>query len=137
MKKLILAVSLSSALVALAEDPLGVTFANDGGAATNQYTSPPTNTWGVQGPVKLTVWCDQDSLICVNRTSCSTSSTQSGGIPIPANIPVTTYCTGRTSLALRDGGGYLGCVVANAPNTTDAGVWSKCYWSSRTGNEGP
>jgi hypothetical protein len=137
MKKLILAVGLSFALVATAgEEPLGVTFANDGGAATNQYTSPPTNTWGTTGQVLLTVWCDQDSLVCTNRTTCSTSTSASGGIPVPAGIPVTTSCKDKSYL-LRDGGGYSGCMVASAPNVTDGGVWSKCYWFSRVGNEGP
>jgi hypothetical protein len=124
--------------VAFAETPLGVSpnygtvLANDGGSATNQYNSPPYNTFVIGGPQLLTVFCDQDSLIGVSRTTCSKSTC----IPIPAGIPVTTSCNAN-SFILRDGGGYSGCMVVNAPNVTDGGVVSTCYWMRRQGNEGP
>lgn len=130
----IAAAQMTGAPAMAEESTLGTTLANDGGTAHNQYTSPPTNTFLVPQNAKITVWCEENSFVCVNQPLPCTGAK---GIPVPVGVPVTSSCNIIQGIDLRDGGTYAGCVLANAPNETDGGVVSKCNWFKRFGNEGP
>lgn len=138
MKKLIVFAVAVLAFSAFAEEtpmlPGGSpVYATDGGTAHSQYTAPGTNTFKVPQNAKLTVNCNEDSFICVNQLPCNAGT----GIPVPQNVPVTTSCSYQSGLTLIDAGTFVGCIVANSPNVSDGGVWSKCYWKTRVGTEGP
>lgn len=132
MKKLILAVGLSFALVAVAgEKWLGNTYATDGGSANNQWTAPPFQTFGLPAGSKLTVQCDQASLVMVDVPMVDAGT----AIALTAGQAITTSCTSLSgkSYALQDAGQYAGCLVSSQPVS---GASSLCKWFSRLGNEG-
>lgn len=132
MKKLILAVGLSFALVAAAgEKWLGNTYATDAGSANNQWTSPPFNTFVVPAGSKLTVQCDQASLVMTDVPMVDAGT----AIALTAGQSITTSCTSLSgkSYALQDAGQYSQCLVSSQAASGEA---SLCKWFSRLGNEG-
>ncbi len=112
---------------------LGNTFANDGGSANNQYTSPPTNTFAVGSSSLISVQCDQDSFVMVNVPMVDAGV----AIKLAAGQLLPTSCASQPpGYTLRDAGVYTGCLLSSSSvNFGFDGGFSLCHWFSRQGNE--
>lgn len=133
MRRFALLVCVVATAAIAGERWLGNTFANDGGSANNQYTSPPTNTFAVGTGALISVQCDQDSFVMVNvpMVDAGTAIKLSAGQLLP-----TSCATGPSYYAVRDGGSYTGCMLSNSSaNFSLDGGFAQCHWYQRQGNE--
>lgn len=133
MRRLALLVCVVATAAFAGERWLGNTFANDGGSANNQYTSPPTNTFAVGSSSLISVQCDQDSFVMVNVPMVDAGT----AIKLTAGQLLPTSCASQPpGYTLRDGGVYTGCLLSNSSaNFGFDGGFAQCHWYTRQGNE--
>ena len=133
MRRFALLVCVVATAALAGERWLGNTFANDGGSANNQYTSPPTNTFGVGSGSLISVQCDQDAFVMVNVPMVDAGT----AIKLTAGQLLPTSCASQPpGYTLRDAGVYTGCLLANSSaNFSADGGFAQCHWFSRQGNE--
>jgi len=133
MRRFALLVCVVATAAVAGERWLGNTFANDGGSANNQYTSPPTNTFGVGSGSLISVQCDQDAFVMVNVPMVDAGT----AIKLSAGQLLTTSCASQPpGYTLRDAGVYTGCLLSSSSaNFSLDGGFSQCHWYQRQGNE--